>query len=330
MERRDPRPGEDELIAKFFAPLAGPEALGLRDDAALLQPRAEGIVATKDMLVAGVHFFADDPPDAIAQKALRVNLSDLAAKAATPRGFLLGLALPPDWSTDWLRAFASGLAADARAYVCPLLGGDTVATPGPAVLSITALGDVPAGRFVPRDGARPDDVLFVTGTIGDAALGLDVRRGAFAGYGTAERAFLLDRYLLPQPRLALAGALRAHARSAMDVSDGLAGDLEKMLALDGMTADVSVAAVPLSPAARAAVARDPNLLATVLCGGDDYEILCVVPPDAAATFSAAAAAADIPVARLGVVATGAKPPRFILPSGVPLELEQKRSFQHFV
>ena len=326
------RPGEDELIKTFFAPLAGPEALGLRDDAACLQPSANALVITKDMLVAGVHFFADDPPDAIARKALRVNLSDLAAKGATPRGFLLGLALPADWTADWLGAFAAGLGADARAYACPLLGGDTVATPGPLTLSITALGEVPPTAFVPRPGARAGDVLFVSGTIGDAALGLDVRRQA--GWTEAldgiERAFLLDRYLLPQPRLALASALREHARSAMDVSDGLVGDLSKMLALDGLTAELLVDAVPLSAAVRAAVAHAPNLLPMALAGGDDYEILCAVPPAAAAAFAAAAEAAGVPVARLGRVVAGPNPPRFLLPSGEPLDFAQKKSFQHFV
>ena len=167
------RPGEDELIARFFAPLAGPAGLGLRDDAALLKPPpGDDLVLTTDALVAGVHFFADDPPGAIARKALRVNLSDLAAKGARPLGFLLSLALPRDWSEDWLTAFADGLGADASAYDCPLAGGDTVATPGPLTLSVTAFGAVRPGRMVLRSGVKPGDRLYVTGTVGDAAIGL--------------------------------------------------------------------------------------------------------------------------------------------------------------
>ena len=167
------RPSEDDLIARYFAPIAGAGGLGLRDDAARIAPPAGcEIVLTVDGLVAGVHFFADDPPAAIARKALRVNLSDLAAKGATPLGFLLTLVLPRDWKPDWLELFAKGLGEDAAAFACPLLGGDTVSTPGPLTLSITTLGSVPAGRMVPRDGARAGDALYVSGTIGDAALGL--------------------------------------------------------------------------------------------------------------------------------------------------------------
>ncbi len=204
---------EDELIATLFAPLAGAAALGLRDDAALLPASKNPLVATTDALVAGVHFFADDPPGLIAKKALRVNLSDLAAKGAEPVGFLLAIALPPDWTNDWLAAFAAGLGEDALAYRCPLLGGDTVSTPGPLTLSITALGEAPEGRFVARTAGQAGDAIFVTGTIGDAALGLRLRRDeAFARRLSAPaRDHLLERYLLPRPRLALAAALRLHA-----------------------------------------------------------------------------------------------------------------------
>ncbi|MDB5650670.1 MAG: thiamine-monophosphate kinase, partial [Hyphomicrobiales bacterium] len=223
------RPSEDDLIARFFAPLAGPGGLALEDDAARL-PAMPGfdLVLTCDALVAGVHFFPDDPPDAIAAKALRVNLSDLAAKGARPAGFLLALVLPRDFQESWLEAFAAGLGADIRDYACPLLGGDTVATPGPLMISITALGHVPEGRMVPRTGARAGDFLYVSGTIGDAALGLQVRLGKLAA-NAAEAAYLRERYLRPQPRNALAAALVAHAHGAMDISDGFAGDLAKMM-----------------------------------------------------------------------------------------------------
>src|SRR6201996_4060674 len=172
------RPGEDDLIARYFAPLAGPAGLGLKDDAALLTPPSDrDLVLTTDALVAGVHFPADDPPGTIARKALRVNLSDLAAKGARPLGFLLTLALPSDWRDEWLAAFAGGLCADVLAFKCPLIGGDTVATPGPLTLSVTAVGAVAQGRMPRRTGVRPGDRLYVTGTIGDAAIGLKMRLG---------------------------------------------------------------------------------------------------------------------------------------------------------
>src|SRR4051794_3091274 len=173
---------EDRLIARHFKPIARhPGALGLTDDAAVLTPPAgHALVVTADAIVGGVHFFPDDPPEAIAKKALRVNLSDLAAKGAHPAGFLLTLALPKGFRDDWLKAFARGLGQDAKTYDCPLLGGDTVHTPGPVTISITAFGTLPEGSMVRRAGARAGDHVIVTGTIGDAALGLKLRteRGA--------------------------------------------------------------------------------------------------------------------------------------------------------
>src|SRR5271156_1731588 len=182
------RPGEDDLIVRYFAPLAGPAGLGLKDDVALLRPpQGRDLVLTTDALVAGVHFFADDPPGAIARKALRTNLSDLAAKGATPVGFLLSLALPAGWTEPWLAAFAACLGEDAQTYHCPLMGGDTVKTPGPLTLSITALGSVAAGGMAARTGVRPGDRLYVSGTIGDAALGLRLRLGRGPALAEAHR-----------------------------------------------------------------------------------------------------------------------------------------------
>lgn len=326
---------EDDLISTLFAPLAGPGGLGLRDDAAVIAPPpGDDIVVTKDMLIAGVHFFAADPPEAIARKALRVNLSDLAAKAATPSGFLLGLGLPDDWTSEWLAAFAKGLGEDARAFGCPLLGGDTVKVPGPLTLSVTAFGTVAAGRMVPRTGARAGDLLYVSGTIGDAALGLRIRLGAgldhhwLIALGEDSGAALRERYLLPRPRLGLRAALRTYASAAMDISDGLAGDLGKLLGAAGLTTSVEASAVPLSRAARAALDLNPTLIETVLSGGDDYEILCAVPPAAAPDFEAGAAKAAIPVTRIGICHPGEGPPRFTGGDGEGLSLAF-RSFSHF-
>jgi len=330
-----PRPSEDELIATFFAPLAAPGGLGLRDDAAILpEMPGQDIVATTDMLAAGVHFFPDDPPGAVARKALRVNLSDLAAKGAEPRGFLLGLALPEDLTADWLAGFAQGLREDAAAYKCPLLGGDTVKSPGPLVISITALGAVPEQKLVPRKGVAAGDLLYVSGTIGDAALGLKLRLDPVRSEPWAKRisqadaAYLAERYLLPQPRLCLREALRAHAHAAMDISDGLAGDLEKMLKLTGMTARIMAADIPLSSAALRLVQRSPLLLEPILTGGDDYELICAVPPSESEAFETKAKAAGVPVRAVGTAEQGEIPPVFKDREGRAL-IFARPSFRHF-
>lgn len=297
--------GEDDFIARHFAPLAGPGGLGLRDDAALLVPPPGcDLVVTADAIVAGVHFFADDPPGDIARKSLRVNLSDLAAKGASPLAFLLTLMLPRAFAEDDVATFASALGDDAREYGCPLLGGDTVSTPGPLSISITAIGSVPHGRMVRRDGVKAGDLLYVTGTIGDAALGLAALQAKLpAGMLTdAARDFLIGRYRRPLPRLALASPLQDYASAAMDVSDGLAGDLEKMLSLASLSATVPFARVPLSPAARSCVSMAPAFHQTILAGGDDYEIICAVPPDRRTSFEAAAASESVVVTFLGTAA----------------------------
>jgi len=320
--------GEDDLIARYFKPLArAPGALGLTDDAAFYAPPAGcDLVLTKDALVAGIHFFADDPPDLVAKKALRVNLSDLAAKGAKPAGFLLALALPQTVEAEWLAAFAAGLSDDIDAFGCPLFGGDTVRTPGPVTISVTAFGTVAQGRMVRRAGAAPGDRVFVTGSIGDAALGLRVKRGLAAPADDA--AYLSGRYLLPQPRNALAATLAAHASAAMDVSDGLAGDLAKLCAASAVSAHIQAAAVPLSAPARSLLRADPALLETVLTGGDDYEIVLTVAPAAVAALQAAADAAGVTVTQIGEIVAGDAPPRFVDDAGVPLRLT-RLSFSHF-
>lgn len=330
-----PRPSEDALIATYFAPIAGAGSLGLRDDAAVLtHETGQDLVVTKDMLVAGVHFFADDPPGAVARKALRVNLSDLAAKGAEPRGFLLGLALPEDWTSEWLAGFAQGLSEDAADYACPLLGGDTVKSNGPLAISITALGSVPEHKMTLRAGAAAGDLLYVTGTIGDAALGLRLRTGAAEdvewteSIGQMDAAFLAGRYLLPQPRLFLGAALRAHAHAAMDISDGLAGDLAKLLQLTGMTAEIKAASVPLSKAALKLARQWPFLLETILTGGDDYELLCAVPASEGSAFEASAKAEGIAVHKIGTAKPGDGAPVFKDKRGQNLVFAQP-SFRHF-
>jgi len=333
-KRRKSVSGEDRLIARYFKPLAKhPGAFALMDDAAAIVPPAGcDLVLTVDGIVGGVHFFPDDPADLVAKKALRVNLSDLAAKGARPLGFLLTLALPKGTRDAWLGRFAAGLGADARRYDCSLLGGDTVRTRGPVTISIAAFGAVPRGQMVRRAGARAGDRVLVTGTIGDAALGLLIRGDAGQGkrWRLDRRAQeqLTMRYLLPRPRNAVADAVRAHASAAMDVSDGLAGDLAKLCKASGVSAEIEVARVPLSRAARSALARQPALIATILTGGDDYELLVTVPPRKAAALRKAAAAAGVAVADIGRLVAGKGAARFLGAGGKPLAL-RRLSYSHF-
>jgi thiamine-monophosphate kinase len=325
--------GEDHLIAKYFRPLAThPGALGLLDDAAVLTPPAGcDLVVTKDALVGGMHFFADDPADAIARKALRVNLSDLAAKGAAPAGFLLALALPKEILPDWLQAFANALGEDAAAYGCPLLGGDTVRSPGPVMISITAFGMLPHGSMVRRNSARVGDRVFVTGLIGDAALGLRLRKDAQASklwkLNENGRQHLAARYLVPQPRNALAEAVRTHAHAAMDVSDGLVGDLQKLCAASGVAAEIEVSRVPLSDAARTVLDADPAAIETILTGGDDYEIVCTIAPERVSSFRAAAEAGGVAIAEIGRIIEG-EGATFIGADGKALSFA-RASFSHF-
>jgi thiamine-monophosphate kinase len=293
------------MIARHFKPLAtAPGAFGLVDDAAVITPPAgHDLVLKADAIVGGTHFFPDDPPGAIARKALRVNLSDLAAKGATPLGHLLSLALPTGIDDDWLAEFAAGLGDDAERYGCPLYGGDTVRSPGPVMIAVSVFGAVPHGRMLMRAGARAGDFVVVTGTIGDSALGLRLRQDGDAGshwrLTAPERAHLIDRYLLPRPRNAVALALREHAAGGMDVSDGLAGDLGKMCRASGVTAEVDVAAVPLSAAARKAIAADPTLIEPALTGGDDFEVLASVAEAQWEPLRQAAQAVGVEVAIIG-------------------------------
>lgn len=306
MSADDTISAEDKLIARHFAPLAtDPGALGLSDDAALIKPPPGcELVLKADAIVSGIHFFDDDAPQTIAAKALRINLSDLAAKGARPLGYLLSLALPATIGEAWLAAFTQGLREDAATYKCPLFGGDTVRSPGPVMVSVAMFGSVPDGMMVKRAGAKPGDKVYVTGTIGDSALGLGLRNGATWLLSEAQRAHLADRYLLPRPRNALAETVLHYASASMDVSDGLAGDLAKLCRVSGVAAHIDAARVPLSDAAKAVIAADPAALETALTGGDDYEILCTVPPAKVDRFRVAAMAAKVAVTEIGAIAEG--------------------------
>ena len=332
MDRKESTSGEDCLIARYFRPLATDAgAFALGDDAAILKAMGEDIVVTTDAIVEGVHFLPGDPPDTVAQKALRVNLSDLAAKGAAPAGFVLTLALRAA-DDGWLVPFARGLGADSSQFGCPLLGGDTVSTPGPVMISITAFGRVAAGRMVRRSGAEPGDRVVVTGTIGDAALGLDILKGGAVAAALADdaaaREMLVGRYRVPQPRNALAQAIRDHAHAAMDVSDGLAGDLAKLCAASGVSAVIDVPGIPLSAAAAAVLASRAAGIEALVSGGDDYEILCAIPEDGFEAFAGAAAVAGVAVSSIGTVIAGRAAPRFLDAQGRDLPLP-RLSYSHF-
>ena len=324
--------GEERLIERYFKPLAtAPTAFGLGDDAATFTPPAGcDLVLTTDGVIAGVHFLPGDPPQSIARKALRMNLSDLAAKGATPAGFLLSIALPASTPESWIAAFAEGLGQDINHYGCPLLGGDTDRTPGPLSISITAFGTVPHDTMVRRSSAKRGDIVAITGTIGDAALGVLIHRDADVAkkwrLSSAASEHLQQRYLLPQPRNALADTLRAHASAAMDVSDGLAGDLAKLCRASGLAAEIEIVNVPLSDAARAALSADPTLIERILTGGDDYEILFTLPAAKLDSLRAAAAHASVPLAEIGQVTAG-QGVRF-LREGKVLSFAQP-SYSHF-
>jgi thiamine-monophosphate kinase len=326
--------GEFELIARFFAPLANDAAaLALRDDAAVLRPpESREIVISCDTIVAGVHFLPDDPPETIAHKALAVNLSDLAAKGAKPYVYLLALTLPAEPVPAWFEAFASGLRRlQEQAGIC-LVGGDTTRTPGPLTITITALGLVPQGHAVLRLGAKPGDRLYVSGSIGDACLGLRVLKdpalAASWNLSEADTSFLIGRDRRPDARSTLALLIRNFAQGAIDVSDGLVGDVEKLAQVSHVGASIETARVPFSSAARKALQREPKLLETLLTAGDDYEIVAAVPEASAAGFEAEAAAKGATLSLIGRIEGNAGGVRVVGPDGNSLELGRS-GFAHF-
>ena len=264
-----PLPAEFGLIARHFRPLAGPGSLDLQDDAAVVMPPpGRELVLTTDTIVAGVHFLPDDPPGMVAQKLLRVNLSDLAAMGATPWAYLLNVSVPRDTGSGWWTAFAAGLALDQATYGLTLLGGDTTSTPGPVSLTATLIGTVVPGQALRRVGAVAGDGLYVTGTIGDGALGLRALRGEVPD----PDGYLAERYRRPVPRLGLVRFGDVHA--CMDVSDGLLQDAGHLARAAGLGVVVDAWLVPLSDAARACGA---GWLEVCLTGGDDYELLVAAP-----------------------------------------------------
>ncbi|MDR3440833.1 thiamine-phosphate kinase [Telmatospirillum sp.] len=325
-------PGLDEfsLIERLFAPLAArhPGALGLTDDAALIDgPAGQQWAITTDALVAGVHFLPDDPPDLIARKLLRVNLSDLAAMGATPFAVLLATCFPLGVDERWLECFASGLKTDCEIFSVAVIGGDTVATPGPLTLAVTAIGAVAQGSALLRSNARSGDDIWVSGAIGDAAFGLLVAQGRTSGLTPAAVEALLERYRLPSPRTALGPALIGLARAAMDISDGLIGDLDHICKTSGVGAVVEAGRLPLSAAVEAAMAAGFGGVERALTGGDDYELLFTVPPDKAAAIGELGRRLGLRLTKIGQIIDG-EGVRVVNANGDPLTLTGS-GYRHF-
>ena len=302
---------EEAIIAAFWAPLAAgyAGAFGLKDDCAAIAPEpGTDLVVTTDALIAGVHFLPDEDPGSVAWKALAVNVSDLVAKGAEPRAYVMTVALPAAPERAWLAAFADGLEAAQEAFGCQLIGGDTDRTPGPLSVSITAFGVVPSGRMVRRAAARAGDAVYVSGTVGDAALGLSLRRDpalaarwqlAAAGVERLEA-----RQVRPLPPLRLAPVLVDAASAAMDVSDGLVKDFSRMCSASGVGGTIEAARVPLSAEARTLVAGGAVALADLLTGGEDYVVLVTVAPERAGQLERSASAVKTPVTRIGTIEAG--------------------------
>ena len=303
MAARSVRSGEFDLIARYFAPLATDwsGAFGLTDDAALfsISDGADRIVTT-DALVEGTHFRPDDPPDRVAQKALRVNLSDLAAMGATPEVYTLALRVPLKRGDDWVAALAQGLAADQARYGVTLIGGDTVSGAGPAMLAVTAIGRLAEGPALRRGGAAASDDIWVSGTIGDGGLGLRVCRGEAARLDDTQRRFAIDRYQLPEPRVELGPALVGIATACVDVSDGLVADLGHLARASGLAAEILLAEVPRSDAAEAFSFPETELIVA----GDDYELAFTAPPDRSDAVRRTARQTETPVTRIGRMKPG--------------------------
>ncbi len=306
---------EAELIALLMPLTTGaPGAFGLKDDCARLTPTAGyDLVLKTDPVRAGVHFFPDDPPEAIAWKALAVNVSDLAAKGAEPVAYLMALSFPEPPMGRWMQNFAAGLKLAQDTFGCTLIGGDTDRAPGPLSIAITVIGQVPSGQMVRRDTAKAGDAIYISGTLGDSGLGLrlhaearDGRRDLRDRWGLADfqTKALIDRYLRPEPRIELSALLRQHASASMDISDGLVKDLERMCRASGVGADVNGALMEFSGPAAHVLARESAAFSTIISAGDDYEILAAIPQGEVDAVNGKNGHLPVRLQRIGTFTTG--------------------------
>jgi thiamine-monophosphate kinase len=329
------RPSEFATIAKYFAPLSAgaPGAFGLQDDVATLSlPQGRELVAKVDAIVESVHFQRADPASLVAKKALRAALSDLAAKGATPIGYLLSLSLAATADEDWIAEFARGLAEDQEQYGLSLIGGDTTATPGALTISVTALGSIATGMTPRRGGARTGDCVFVTGTIGDAGAGLAVLKGEGGALAPTDRDALILRYRLPEPRLAFGHRLPGMASASLDVSDGLIADLGHIARASGVRIAIDAARIPLSAAVAALWGRGVDAVLRAATSGDDYEIAFTAPGSARASLVAAARDMGLGLSEIGVVETSESGESgegvLLLDRGNPVEVT-RAGYTHF-
>ena len=299
---------EEEFIARYFRPLTegADDAYGLRDDCATLRPlNGHEFVLKTDPIREAVHFFPDDAPQDIAWKALAVNTSDIAAKAARPVAYLLATSFPAPPAPDWMAAFCQGLKEAQDAFGCRLLGGDTDVGPAEIAISVTMIGEVKISQMVRREGALPGDRIIVSGELGLSALGLKLRedptRLSSWQLTQQEADAARQRYWRPAPRLGLRTALATHARAAMDISDGLIKDLSRMCNSSRVGAVLRYEALPRA-LALAKIHRDiPTIADALISAGDDYEILAVVPPDQATDYMALAAKGGVQVTEIGEI-----------------------------
>lgn len=334
MAKEDGIDGEEAIIQGFLASLAAgyPGAYDLKDDCAAITPTpGHDLVVKTDPVAEGVHFFADDAPEHIGWKALAVNVSDLAAKAAVPRAYLMALSFPVAPTRNWMERFARGLGEAQRAFGMHLIGGDTDRRPGPITVSITVFGEVPTGRMIRRGVAKPGDTIYVSGALGSAAVGLRLRAAPDLavtwGLPLDATAQLMEAYLRPKPRLALREPLRAAASAAMDLSDGLAKDLDRMCRASGCGAVVHLPILPVIDAVRTAMGADKSVRSDVVAGGDDYEVLAAVSSAKAAAFEAAAARCGVPVTAIGRFTAG-KGVEFLDGHHAPVSFARK-GWDHF-
>lgn len=304
---------EFQIISKFFKPLAEGFAgsLGLTDDAAVLQipPDAE-LVVTTDAMVEGTHFQSSDPPASVATRLLRSNLSDLAAMGASPYAYTLTTSFPKTITEEWIAPFAAALHADQKLFNCPLMGGDTVRIDGPIHLSVTAIGLVQRGQAMKRKIKRPitppdNHHIYVTGTIGDSALGLMLLQGKkIFGLDEADESFLKERHYKPTPRFELGRSIRTFCLAAVDISDGLVADVGHIALQSGVMAVIDADKIPLSPAAKKAVMDTPSLLETILTGGEDYELAFIIDPREVSMMNIAAQKVNVPLTKIGELQIG--------------------------
>lgn len=305
---------EFELIERYFAPLASgePGAFGLLDDAAALSitPGKQAVITT-DAIVAGVHFPANEQSWVIARRLVRVNLSDLAAMGARPRFYTVALALPGSTTSQWVAGFAEGLAEEQQQFAITLIGGDTTRADGALMLSLTMIGEVADNEILLRSGANVGDGIYVSGTIGDAELGRALMEGRMTAPDEATQTYLIDRFRTPNPRVEMGLQLAGLASAAADVSDGLVADLNHICRASRLSADIELARVPLSDAARRLVTDDQQLRVSLLTGGDDYELVFTAPAKVSEQLRQVAANSGVGLTRIGRVVEGNAQPNAV-------------------